>query len=76
MHAASSAVGELEALLSAFDRQRMTVPSPVPMWEWGWTDSAEILNGRVAMVAVLLIFVLETITGQSIISTFMQDWRV
>ena len=54
----------------------MAVPSPVPLWEWGWTDSAEVLNGRLAMVAVLAIFVLETITGQSIVESMMRDWHV
>lgn len=37
-------MGELSALLESFDSRRMTVPSPVPMWEWGWTDSAEVRN--------------------------------
>ncbi|KAG1667519.1 hypothetical protein FOA52_013709 [Chlamydomonas sp. UWO 241] len=68
--------GELGALLDTFDKQRMAVPSPVPMWEWGWTDSAEILNGRLAMVAILFVFTLETVTGQGIIASFFSDWRV
>lgn len=63
--------GELEALLEAYDRERRAVPSPVAMWEWGWTKSAEIWNGRLAMVAIFLIFVLEIITGQSILKSMM-----
>lgn len=64
-------VGELEALLEAYDRERRAVPSPVAPWEWGWTKSAEIWNGRIAMLAIFLIFVLEIMTGQSILKSMM-----
>jgi ferrochelatase len=64
-------VGELEALLQAYDRERLAVPSPVSAWVWGWTKSAEIWNGRLAMVAIFMIFLLEIITGQSILKSMM-----
>lgn len=34
-------VGDLEALLGAYDRERRTLPAPVGPWEWGFTKSAE-----------------------------------
>jgi ferrochelatase len=67
--------GELEALLDAYDRDRLVVPSPVAMgmWEWGWTKSAEIWNGRLAMLAVFSILILEVMTGQSILKSMMME---
>ncbi len=41
--------GELEALLQAYDRERRALPSPVVMWQWGWTRSAETWNGWVGL---------------------------
>ena len=37
----------------------------------GWTTSAETWNGRLAMVALLLIIVLEFTTGQSIMRALL-----
>lgn len=62
--------GELDALLQAYDRERSALPSPVVMWEVGWTKSAETWNGRIAMVAILLMVILECATGQSVV----RDW--
>lgn len=62
-------IGGIDTLLEAYDRERRTVPPPVGLWQWGWTSSAEIWNGRVAMVAVFLILLLEVSTGQGIISS-------
>lgn len=59
--------------LQAYDRERLAVPSPVGLWEWGWTKSAEIWNGRLAMVGILAIFVLEIFTGQSILKNMMLE---
>eukprot|EP00210_Caulerpa_lentillifera_P005050 g4823.t1 len=59
-------IGEVDALLDVFDRDRPTLPSPMVMWEWGWTTSAEIWNGRFAMVAIIVILLLETLTGRGI----------
>ncbi|GMH44226.1 hypothetical protein BSKO_12160 [Bryopsis sp. KO-2023] len=63
-------IGGIDSLLEAYDRERRTVPPPVGLWQWGWTSSAEIWNGRLAMVAIFLILLLEVSTGQGIISTF------
>ncbi len=60
--------GELETLLDAYDRERRTLPAPVGVWEWGFTKSAETWNGRIAMVAIIVILLLEVSTGQSILS--------
>jgi ferrochelatase len=63
--------GELETLLQAYDRERRTLPSPVVMWEWGWTKSAETWNGRLAMVALFVIVLLEITTGQSVMRSIL-----
>lgn len=60
-------IGEVDALLGAFDRDRPTLPSPTDFWEWGFTKSAEIWNGRIAMIAVLLILMFETVSGRGIL---------
>ena len=52
-------LGSVEELLAAYDSQRRELPPPVIVWEWGWTKSAETWNGRVAMLAVLLLLFFE-----------------
>ncbi|RZC17529.1 ferrochelatase-2, chloroplastic-like [Glycine soja] len=52
-------LGSVEELLAAYDSQRRELPPPVIVWEWGWTKSAETWNGRVAMLAVLLLLSFE-----------------
>jgi ferrochelatase len=64
-------MGELESLLAAFDSERRTLPSPVVIWKWGWTKSAETWNGRIAMLAIVLILALEVTTGQSILKNLL-----
>lgn len=64
---ASVPIGDLEALLGAYDRERRALPAPVGPWEWGFTKSAETWNGRIAMVAIIVILLLEVTTGQSIL---------
>ena len=63
--------GDLDTLLGAYDRDRRTLPAPVEVWTWGWTKSAETWNGRIAMVAIIVILLLEATTGQSFISNVM-----
>lgn len=46
----SALAGSVEELLDIYDRDRRVLPPPVRMWEFGWTKSAEVLNGRIAMV--------------------------
>jgi hypothetical protein len=40
--------GSVEELLEVYDRERMELPPPVSVWEWGFTKSAETWNGRLA----------------------------
>jgi len=63
--------GDLDTLLDAYDRDRRTLPAPVEPWSWGWTKSAETWNGRIAMVAIIIILLLEATTGQSFLSNVM-----
>ncbi|XP_058186105.1 ferrochelatase-2, chloroplastic isoform X4 [Rhododendron vialii] len=65
-------LGSVEELLAAYDSQRRELPPPVTMWEWGWTKSAETWNGRAAMLAVLVLLVLEVTTGEG----FLHQWFV
>uniref|UniRef100_A0A7S3QM29 Ferrochelatase n=1 Tax=Dunaliella tertiolecta TaxID=3047 RepID=A0A7S3QM29_DUNTE len=64
--------GELEALLQAYDRERRALPSPVVVWQWGWTKSAETWNGRLAMVALFVIVTIELATGQPILRNLLE----
>ncbi|KAB1208921.1 Ferrochelatase-2, chloroplastic [Morella rubra] len=65
-------LGSVEELLATYDSQRRELPPPVTMWEWGWTKSAETWNGRAAMLAVLVLLVLEVTTGEG----FLHQWGV
>jgi len=59
--------GSVEDLLAAYDRADMALPPPVTMWQWGFTKSAETWNGRIAMIAVILLLVLEVTTGSGVL---------
>ncbi|TXG60230.1 hypothetical protein EZV62_014803 [Acer yangbiense] len=65
-------LGSVEELLAAYDSKRSELPPPVTVWEWGWTRSAETWNGRAAMLAVLVLLVLEVTTGQG----FLHQWGI
>ncbi|XP_073155600.1 ferrochelatase-2, chloroplastic [Henckelia pumila] len=65
-------LGSVEELLAAYDSQRRELPPPIVVWEWGWTKSAETWNGRAAMLAVLVLLVLEVTTGEG----FLHQWGV
>ncbi|KAI6691717.1 hypothetical protein NL676_019427 [Syzygium grande] len=65
-------LGSVEELLAVYDSQRRELPPPVTVWEWGWTKSAETWNGRAAMLAVLVLLVLEVTTGEG----FLHQWGV
>ena len=58
----------MEALLETYDRERRVLPPPVLIWKWGWTKSAETWNGRIAMLAIVVVLVLEVVTGQGVLS--------
>jgi len=40
--------GSVEELLSVYDSDRLELPAPIAIWEWGFTKSAETWNGRIA----------------------------
>lgn len=65
-------IGELETLLEAYDRERRVLPTPMLMWQWGWTLSAETWNGRIAMLAIIVILLLEAFTGRGVIASLLQ----
>jgi ferrochelatase len=44
------------------------LPPPVRVWKWGWTKSAETWNGRIAMLAIAIILLLEVTTGRGVIT--------
>ena len=46
MVSAGMAAGDVQSLLETYDRERRVLPAPVLSWKWGWTRSAEIVNGR------------------------------
>ena len=58
----------MEALLETYDRERRVLPLPVFPWKWGWTKSAETWNGRIAMLAMAIVLILEVATGQGVLS--------
>lgn len=64
-------LGEVESLLETYDRERKVLPPPVLMWKWGWTKSAEMWNGRIAMLAIVLLLLLEVTTGQGVLSSLL-----
>jgi ferrochelatase len=65
-------LGEVDALLETYDRDRKVLPPPMLMWKWGWTKSAETWNGRIAMLALVLILLLEATTGQGVVARLLE----
>ncbi|KAH9664675.1 Ferrochelatase-2 [Citrus sinensis] len=68
-------LGSVEELLATYDSKRNELPPPVTVWEWGWTRSAETWNGRAAMLAVLVLLVLEVTTGEGMLFSTLQKLR-
>lgn len=64
-------LGEVDALLETYDRERKVLPPPVLMWKWGWTRSAETWNGRIAMLSIIIILLLEVTTGRGVLSSLL-----
>lgn len=62
-------LGEVNALLDTYDRERKVLPPPVIVWQWGWTRSAETWNGRIAMLSIIVILLLEVTTGRGVLSS-------
>lgn len=61
-------LGDVQSLLETYDRDRRVLPAPIQPWQWGWTKSAETWNGRIAMLALVVILLLEVTTGQGVLS--------
>ena len=60
-------VGNVESLLAVYDGERRQLPAPENLvWRPGWTLSSEAWNGRIAMLALTIIIVLEVLTGRSV----------
>ena len=62
-------LGSVEDLLATYDGERLRLPPPIVVWRWGWTRSAEMWNGRLAMLAILSLLALEAGTGQGVLHT-------
>ena len=62
----------MQELLDTYDRDRRVLPAPVQMWQWGWTRSAETWNGRIAMLAVLVLVLLEVTTGRAVLTRWLE----
>jgi ferrochelatase len=64
--------GTVRAVLKTYDRERRTLPPPsLTRWAWGWTRSAETWNGRIAMVAILAVVLLEAATGEGVLARWL-----
>lgn len=62
-------LGKVEKLLSVYDDERRQLPTPGNVglsWRPGWTMSSEAWNGRIAMIALVIIVLLEAFTGRSV----------
>lgn len=63
--------GDIQSLLETYDREQLALPMPYnDGWKWGWTKSAEVWNGRIAMIAIMVILGLEVITGEGVLNAF------
>lgn len=63
-------IGEVDALLETYDKERKVLPSPV-FWEPGWTRSAEMWNGRIAMISIIIILLIEAMTGKGVVQNLL-----
>jgi ferrochelatase len=63
--------GEVNTLLDTYDRERGVLPPPVFLWKWGWTRSAETWNGRIAMLSIIVILLLEATTGKGVLTSLL-----
>lgn len=68
-----SVAGDVQSLLETYDRDRRVLPPPVVPWKWGWTKSAETWNGRIAMIAIVVILLLEVTTGHGVLNHWPYD---
>lgn len=61
-------VATVQALLKTYDRERRPLPPPRTEFAPGWNTSAELWNGRIAMVAILVVILLEVVTGEGVVA--------
>jgi protoporphyrin/coproporphyrin ferrochelatase len=60
-------LGNVETLLAVYDGERRQLPTPESLsWRPGWTMSSEAWNGRIAMIALIVVVLLEALTGRSV----------
>lgn len=64
-------LGGVDDLLDTYDRERKVLPPPILVWQWGWTRSAETWNGRIAMLSIVIILLLEITTGRGVLSSLL-----
>ncbi len=62
-------LGSVEDLLATYDGERLKLPPPIVVWRWGFTRSAEVWNGRLAMLAVVCLLALEARSGTGLLHT-------
>jgi hypothetical protein len=53
------------------NRPRLNSPR---LGDMGWTDSAEMLNGRLAMLGFVIAIATELLTGQGVIGQIRSFW--
>lgn len=64
----AACAGDVQSLLETYDKDRRVLPAPIVPWQWGWTKSAETWNGRIAMLALVVILLLEVTTGRGVLN--------
>lgn len=64
--------GTVQALLKTYDRGRKALPPPRTQFEPGWTRSAETWNGRVAMVGIITVLILEMVSGDGVLARLLR----
>lgn len=67
--------GSVTELLAAYDRERGELPAPSEAWEFGFTKSAELVNGRVAMLGILAWAFLDARFGGGVFEALMDYAR-
>ena len=70
-HSPHVPAGDVSTLLDTYDRDRRALPQPMLQWNWGWTASAETWNGRLAMLAIFVILLVEVATGQGALGRWL-----
>jgi len=64
--------GSVTDLLAAYDRERDELPAPSEAWEFGFTKQSEIINGRLAMLALTVWATLDARLGGGVSSKLIE----